>query len=181
MEFFYREMRRRYNILMDGAEPEGGKWNYDHDNRKTPPKGTIIPEPTRFAPDTITQEAMNDVAHEFPEHFGELQPFHYAVTCKDAQIILQHFIEQRLPNFGDFQDAMLQDEPWMYHSHIAHYLNCGLLLPLECIQAAEAAYHAGNAPLNAVEGFIRQILGWREYVRGIYWLKMPDYEKAKFP
>jgi deoxyribodipyrimidine photolyase-related protein len=180
MEFFYREMRRRYAVLMDDDQPEGGKWNYDHDNRKTPPKGTQIPEPARYPPDAITNEALEDVAREFPDHFGDLQPFHYAVTHTDAQKILTHFIDERLPNFGDYQDAMLQDEPWMYHSHIAHYLNCGLLLPLECIQAAEQAYQSGNAPLNAVEGFIRQILGWREYVRGIYWLKMPDYENANF-
>ncbi|MGB0290494.1 MAG: cryptochrome/photolyase family protein, partial [Opitutales bacterium] len=180
MEFFYREMRRRYDILMDGDDPEGGKWNYDHDNRKTPPKGTVIPEPARFPPDAITRQALEDVAREFPDHFGDLQPFHYAVTHQDALQILNHFIEERLPRFGDYQDAMLQDEPWMYHSHIAHYLNCGLLLPLDCIRAAEAAYQSGNAPLNAVEGFIRQILGWREYVRGIYWLKMPEYETANF-
>lgn len=180
MEFFYREMRRRYDILMDGDDPEGGKWNYDHDNRKTPPKGTVIPEPARFPPDAVTRQALEDVAREFPDHFGDLQPFHYAVTHQNALQILNHFIEERLPRFGDYQDAMLQDEPWMYHSHIAHYLNCGLLLPLDCIRAAEAAYQSGNAPLNAVEGFIRQILGWREYVRGIYWLKMPDYETANF-
>ncbi|CAI8357005.1 MAG: (6-4) photolyase [Opitutia bacterium UBA7350] len=180
MEFFYREMRRRYDVLMNGEDPEGGKWNFDHDNRKTPPKGTIIPEASRFAPDPITIEAINDVAHEFSEHFGDLQPFHYAVTRHDALTVLKQFIEERLPSFGDYQDAMLQDEPWMYHSHIGHYLNCGLLHPLECIKNAEAAYHEGSAPLNAVEGFIRQILGWREYVRGIYWLKMPNYEKANF-
>ena len=130
--------------------------------------------------DAITQEVLRDVARVFPDHFGDLEPFHFAVTRKQALKVLKEFIEQRLPAFGDYQDAMIEGEPWMYHSHLSFYLNCGLLLPLECVQAAEQAYHAGTAPLNAVEGFIRQIMGWREYIRGIYWLKMPDYAKSNF-
>jgi len=102
------------------------------------------------------------------------------VTRADALRALDHFIEHRLSQFGDYQDAMIQGEPWMFHSHISFYLNCGLLLPLECARAAERAFHAGDAPLNAVEGFIRQIIGWREYVRGIYWLKMPEYAQENF-
>ena len=120
------------------------------------------------------------VAEHFPEHFGDLEPFYFAVTREDALEALEHFIQERLQLFGDFQDAMLEDEPWMYHSHISFYLNCGLLLPLECIQAAEKAYQQGLAPLNAVEGFIRQILGWREFIRGIYWLKMPEYKNSNY-
>lgn len=116
------------------------------------------------------------VEAEFADHFGDLHPFPFAVTRDQALVVLEEFIEHRLPNFGDYQDAMVQGEPWMFHSHISFYLNCGLLEPLECIQKAEDAYHKDAAPLNAVEGFIRQILGWREYVRGIYWLKMPDYK-----
>lgn len=180
MEFFYREMRREYTVLMDADQPEGGKWNYDHDNRKPPPKEAIIPSPVHFKPDAITQEVCAQVAEYFPDHFGDLEPFYFGVTQEEAQLALHRFIEERLPQFGDYQDAMLQDEPWMYHSHIGQYLNCGLLLPLECVQAAEDAYRKGIAPLNAVEGFIRQILGWREYIRGIYWLKMPEYETANF-
>ena len=111
-------------------------------------------------------------------HFGDLEPFYFAVTRQQALSALQQFISQRLHNFGDYQDAMLQDEPWMFHSHLSFYLNCGLLLPMECVRAAEQAYYDDLAPLNAVEGFVRQIIGWREYVRGIYWLKMPAYASA---
>ncbi|MEP1766318.1 MAG: cryptochrome/photolyase family protein [Sulfitobacter sp.] len=176
MEFFYREMRRKYSILMDQDGPIGGQWNYDTQNRKPPATGLDVPATYMATPDTITQEVMTLVQANFPDHFGDLSPFHFAVTRNQAISALEAFIARRLQLFGDYQDAMIQGEPWMYHSHIGLYLNCGLLDPLECIERAEAAYHAGNAPLNAVEGFIRQILGWREYVRGIYWLKMPDYK-----
>jgi deoxyribodipyrimidine photolyase-related protein len=120
------------------------------------------------------------VAEKFSTHFGDIQPFDFAVSRKQALYVLTKFIEERLCDFGTYQDAMLEGEAWMFHSHISFYLNCGLLLPLECIQKAEQAYYEKQAPLNAVEGFIRQILGWREYVRGIYWLKMPEYEKQNF-
>jgi deoxyribodipyrimidine photolyase-related protein len=180
MEFFYREMRRDHNILMDGEKPEGGQWNFDHDNRKPPPKEAIIPTPAHFEIDSLTKTVIHLVAEYFTDHFGDLEPFYFAVTQLDAQTALDRFIAERLPQFGDYQDAMLQNEPWMYHSHIGQYLNCGLLLPIQCIQAAEKAYRDGRAPLNAVEGFIRQILGWREYIRGIYWLKMPNYEQVNY-
>ena len=180
MEFFYREMRREHGILMDGDKPIGGKWNYDAENRKPPKAGLTIPATYHSSPDPQTCEVLNLVAHEFEDHFGDLEPFHFAVTAKQARQALRQFIAERLHAFGDYQDAMLQGEPWMYHSHLSFYLNCGLLTPLECIQAAESAYHSGQAPLNAVEGFIRQILGWREYVRGLYWLKMPAYAAANF-
>jgi len=177
MEFFYREMRKRHNILMEEYQPVGGKWNYDPENRE-PPKVTIkIPKPFSVKPDEITRECMELVAKKFPDHFGDIEPFPYAVTRKDALKALDHFIAERLENFGAYQDAMLQGEPWMFHSHISFYLNCGLLLPHEVIVKAQEAYHKKNAPLNAVEGFIRQILGWREYVRGLYWYKMPGYAK----
>ena len=112
----------------------------------------------------------------FEQHFGSSENFHFATTRKDALKALEHFIENSLPAFGDYQDAMIDCEDWMYHSHISFYLNIGLLLPLECIRAAETSYNNGQAPLHSVEGFIRQILGWREFVRGIYWLKMPEYK-----
>ncbi len=175
MEFFYREMRRKHDILMDGDEPVGGQWNYDSENRKPPKSGLEIPETYSSAPDSITQQVLELVAHEFGDHFGDLEPFHFAVTATQAGQALDQFIRERLGNFGDYQDAMLQGEPWMYHSHLSFYINCGLLNPLDCIQKAEQAYRAGLAPLNATEGFIRQLLGWREYVRGLYWLKMPEY------
>ena len=180
MEYFYREMRERYNILMDGRDPVGGQWNYDAENRKPPTNGLDIPATYKSMPDSITAIVSDLVARKFDDHFGDIHPFHFAVTRAQALIALRQFIEQRLMHFGDYQDAMLMGEPWMYHAHIGFYLNCGLLLPLECVQAAEQAYHDGCAPLNAVEGFIRQIIGWREYIRSIYWLKMPDYAQQNF-
>ena len=180
MDFFYRDMRRDHNILMDGGEPIGGKWNFDSDNRESPKTGMVIPPPLQFAPDDITAEVLGLVATRCADHFGDLDDFGFAVTRQQALAVLNHFIEQRLPDFGRYQDAMLLDEPWVYHSHIGFYLNAGLLLPAEAIVAAETAYHNGHAPLNSTEGFIRQILGWREFVRGIYWLKMPDYADLNF-
>ncbi|GIS84366.1 MAG: cryptochrome/photolyase family protein [Nitrospina sp.] len=180
MEYFYREMRKKYNVLMKDNEPMGGEWNYDSKNRKPPKDDLLIPEPYCNGIDEITCEVMSLVAERFPDHFGDLEPFYFAVTRQQALQTLNLFIEQRLPNFGDYQDAMIEGEPWMYHAHISFYLNCGLLLPLECVKAAEKAYQQGKAPLNAVEGFIRQIIGWREYVRGIYWLEMPEYAQKNF-
>jgi deoxyribodipyrimidine photolyase-related protein len=180
MEFFYREMRRTYGILMEDDKPVGGQWNYDAENRKPPKRGLDIPATYQSEPDSITQEVLELAGREFSEHFGDLEPFHFAVTAAQAQQALEQFIRERLGHFGDYQDAMLQGEPWMYHSHLSFYINCGLLSPLECIQKVEQAYRAGLAPLNAAEGFIRQILGWREYVRGLYWLKMPDYVSENF-
>jgi deoxyribodipyrimidine photolyase-related protein len=180
MEYFYREMRKKYRLLMKGDAPIGGEWNYDAENRKSPKAGLKIPLPYSCAIDKITKEVMRLVSERFAQHFGDIEPFYFAVTRQNALVALERFIKDRLPYFGDYQDAMLQNEPWMYHAHISFYLNCGLLLPLECAQAAEDAYKKGIAPLNAVEGFIRQIIGWREYVRGIYWLKMPAYASKNF-
>ena len=165
---------------MNGKEPIGGKWNFDTENRKPPKGGLAIPPTYHAKPDSITREVISLVRQRFNDNFGDLEPFHFAVTRDEALIVLKQFIDQRLAQFGDYQDAMIQDEPWMYHSHISFYLNCGLLLPLECVKAAEQAYHDLKAPLNAVEGFIRQIIGWRECVRGIYWLRMPDYLTENF-
>lgn len=180
MEYFYREMRIKYSILMDGEQPDGGQWNYDAENRKPPKQGLNIPKPYNNKIDDITKEVVDLVDKKFSDHFGDLEPFYFAVTREQALDALKSFINQRLPDFGNYQDAMLQGEPWMYHSHLSFYINCGLLLPMECIKAAEEAYKMGKAPLNSVEGFIRQILGWREYIRGIYWLKMPEYAKENF-
>ena len=180
MEFFYREMRKKHSILMDGNEPIGGKWNFDSENRKPPKEGLDIPKPYLVHRDNITNEVIKTVEDLFANHFGDMEPFNFAVTRRDALNVLKSFIKNRLNNFGDYQDAMIQGEPWMYHSHISFYINCGLLLPIECVREAENAYYNGDAPLNAVEGFIRQIIGWREYVRGIYWLKMPGYKRENF-
>ncbi|MEM6812484.1 MAG: cryptochrome/photolyase family protein [Pseudomonadota bacterium] len=180
MEFFYREMRKKHRILMDGDKPEGGDWNYDSQNRKPPKEGLDVPKPYTAKIDDITQECIELVEEKFGDHFGDLEPFYFAVTRDQALYALDKFIEERLENFGDYQDAMVENEPWMYHSHLGFYLNCGLLLPLECVEKAEKAYQDGKAPLNAVEGYIRQILGWREFIRGIYWYKMPEYENENF-
>lgn len=177
MEYFYREMRKKYAVLMEADGPTGGQWNYDAENRKPPTEGLTVPTPFRAEPDQVTRDVMDLVHRRFADHFGDLEPFHYAVDRKGALAALDLFVASRLAQFGDYQDAMIQGEPWMYHSHIALYLNCGLLEPLECVRKAEAAYRTGRAPLNAVEGFVRQILGWREYVRGVYWLKMPSYKQ----
>lgn len=176
MEFFYREMRKKHGILLEGGKPIGGKWNYDTDNRKPPKAGLDIPPPTFTTEDKITKDVKSLVAQHFADHFGDLEPFYFAVTRVQALKVLDDFIRYRLPHFGDYQDAMVEGQPWLFHSHLSFYLNCGLLLPLECVRAAEAAYLRGDAPLNAAEGFIRQIIGWREFVRGIYWLRMPRYK-----
>ena len=175
MEFFYREMRRRYDCLMQDNAPVGGQWNYDAENRKPPKSGLIVPDRSRFDADAITQDVLRLVEAYFPDHFGVLDGFDMAVTRAQAIEVFERFLTGRLPNFGHYQDAMVSDEPFMYHAHIGFYLNAGLLSPAEVIRAAEQVYHSQHAPLNAVEGFIRQILGWREYIRGIYWHFMPDY------
>ncbi|MBT6123317.1 MAG: cryptochrome/photolyase family protein [Candidatus Puniceispirillum sp.] len=180
MDFFYRDMRRRFDILMQGDAPIGGKWNYDADNRESPDLTQAVPTPYRCPPDDITKDVLVLVAARCADHFGSLDDFDFAVTRTDALAVLAKFIDERLPLFGKFQDAMIEDEPWMYHSHIGFYLNAGLLTPLEVIKAVEQAYHDGIAPLNSVEGFIRQILGWREFIRGIYWLKMPGYAALNY-
>ncbi len=178
MEFFYREMRRASGLLMEGDDPAGGQWNFDHDNRKALPKDVRPPKRLRFEPDEVTREVMALVGARFPDHFGDLEPFGWAVTRADALEALDHFISQCLPRFGDYQDAMKQGNGFLYHSVISPYLNAGLITAREVCARAEEAWKTGKAPLNAVEGFIRQILGWREYVRGLYWLKMPAYAES---
>ncbi|BEV10633.1 cryptochrome/photolyase family protein [Asticcacaulis sp. DW145] len=175
MEYFYREMRRAHGILIDDGKPCGGEWNYDAENRAPPRDGLVIPRRLSFRKDAITREVLDLVARAFPDNPGQLEPFHFAVTRAQALKELEHFVAHILPQFGTWQDAMLGREPYMYHSLLSAYINAGLLYPLEVCQAAERAYREDGAPLNAVEGFIRQVLGWREYVRGLYWHFMPDY------
>jgi deoxyribodipyrimidine photolyase-related protein len=177
LEYFYRELRRKHNVLMQGKDPVGGQWNYDSDNRGSfGKKGPgELPGYTSFSPDDITAEVLDEVERRFEEHPGSLENFDWPVTRSDALFALEDFIENRLENFGDYQDAMWTEEPYLYHSRLSAALNLKLLNPREVVQRAELAYTEGHAPLNAVEGFIRQILGWREYVRGIYWHFMPDY------
>jgi len=180
MEYFYREMRRKTDLLMDGDKPEGGKWNYDKENRKPPKSGLEIPPPLIFEPDAITQGVIRMVKEAFPSRIGKIDNFFYAVDREGALAALAYFVENTLARFGDYQDAMVTGEPFLFHSLLSPYLNAGLLSPLEICERIEAAYRNGKAPLNAVEGYIRQIIGWREYVRGIYWWKMPGYEIENF-
>lgn len=175
MEFFYRMMRRRTGILMDGDDPAGGAWNFDKENRKPPDPGKRRAGPLLHEPDTVTRAVLNMVEGRFGTHFGRLRPFHMAVTREQALAVLDHFLHHHLAAFGPEQDAMLAGEPFLHHALIAPYINLGLLSPLEVCEAAEREYRAGRAPIASVEGFIRQILGWREYVRGIYDLQGPDY------
>lgn len=180
MEYFYREQRQRHGVLMQGDEPEGGRWNFDADNREAfaasgPP---AVPPRARFQPDAVTREVMALVDTRFADHPGELDGFAWPVTRAQALKSLHDFIRHRLPLFGRYQDAMWPGEPWLYHAHLSAALNLKLLNPREVVAAAEAAYRDGQAPLASVEGFIRQILGWREYVRGIYWTRMPAYAES---
>ncbi len=175
MEFFYREMRRRHGVLMDQDQPAGGRWNFDAENRKRMPAAVQPPPLPTFPVDSVTQAVIELVGREFADHFGDLDNFDLPVTAEQAALGLDHFVTERLASFGDWQDFMRGTDPVLFHALISTSLNCGLLDPLTACRAAEAAWRAGVAPLNAVEGFIRQILGWREYVRGIYWLRMPQY------
>ncbi|MBK8908518.1 MAG: cryptochrome/photolyase family protein [Rhodospirillales bacterium] len=179
MEYFYRDMRRRTGLLMDDVgEPAGGRWNFDAENRRALPTGVEPPEPLRFAPDAVTREVLALVATRFGNHFGELKEFWFATTSEQANAAFEAFLETALPSFGDYQDAMKEGAKTLYHAVVSPYLNAGLLDPLDLCRRVEQAYRDGRAPLNAAEGFIRQILGWREYVRGIYWLKMPAYAET---
>ncbi|RFU13045.1 cryptochrome/photolyase family protein [Rhodobacteraceae bacterium W635] len=175
MEHFYREMRRKSGFLMDGNQPEGGQWNFDHDNRKGPPKGLSGPVPPRFDPDAVTDAVLTLVEARFGHHFGDLRPFRFATDPDQAQQALDHFIAHALPSFGDYQDAMVRGQDFLFHAVLSAYINAGLLDPLDACRRAEAAYRAGDAPLNAAEGFIRQIIGWREFVRGVYFREGPGY------
>jgi deoxyribodipyrimidine photolyase-related protein len=178
MEFFYRELRRKHRVLMDGDEPVGGAWNFDADNRESFGKNgpdALRPQPKRFTPDLITREVIDLVNKQFATHPGALDGFDWPVTPADAELALQDFIKHRLADFGRWQDAMWTNEPWLFHSRLSAAMNLKVIDPRRVIAAAEKSFRSGLVPLAAVEGFIRQILGWREYVRGIYWLHMPGY------
>jgi deoxyribodipyrimidine photolyase-related protein len=175
MENFYRDMRREHGLLLEGEAPAGGQWNYDAENRKKLPAKTMPPPRRRFAPDTVTRDVIALVDRHFPKHFGELEEFGWPVTRKQALEALDDFVFNGLSCFGDYQDAMKTEAPFLFHSLLSPAINIGLLSPREVCAAAESAWRKKQAPLNAVEGFIRQVLGWREYVRGVYWMLMPDY------
>lgn len=175
MEYFYREMRRKTGLMMEGDKPAGGQWNYDHDNRKPAPGSVVYSGPMRFEPDAVVQEVLDLVGARFADNFGDLDDFWFATDQGQASQHLAHWIKGGLPKFGDFQDAMMGDEKFLYHGLVGLYLNAGLLDPMEVCRAVEQAWKNGDAPINAAEGFIRQVIGWREYVRGIYFLEGPDY------
>ena len=177
MEYFYREQRKRHDVLMQDGEPVGGQWNFDADNRAAfgAAGPGAVPPRAKFEPDATTREVIALVCSRFADHPGRLESFAWPVTRAQALQSLQAFVRERLPLFGRYQDAMWPGEPWLYHAHLSAALNLKLLNPREVVAAAVAAHREGHAPLSSVEGFVRQILGWREYVRGVYWTQMPGY------
>jgi deoxyribodipyrimidine photolyase-related protein len=175
MEYFYRDMRRRFEILVDeNGEPEGGEWNYDTQNREPLPEEIEIPEPITFPPDAITRQVMKEVA-EMDNALGHLAPFSMAVTAEQAARALDDFLENRLVHFGAYEDAMSARHPLLFHSRLSPYLNLGFLSPQQVIDGVVKAYRSGSAPLNSVEGIIRQVLGWREYMYWQYWRAPADF------
>lgn len=180
MENFYREMRLQTGLLINQGKPEGGKWNYDHNNRKPANSGMSFPLPPKFEIDDITRDVIALVAERYSDHVGNLDNFWFAVTTQQANEALDHFIDNALATFGDYQDALLSGEKYLFHAVLSAYINAGLLDPMAVCQRVEQAYHEGKVPLNAAEGFIRQIIGWREYVRGIYWMQMPSYLDSNY-
>jgi deoxyribodipyrimidine photolyase-related protein len=182
MEYFYREMRRKYSVLMDGSQPAGGAWNFDKSNRKSFGKsgpGRSFSR-ARFSPGTITRQVIRLVNERFPNHMGSLEDFSWPIDRAQSLAALDDFIKNQLATFGPHQDAMWSNEAFLSHSLLSASLNLKLLHPIEVIKAAETAYLNGIAPIESAEGFIRQILGWREYVRGIYWMQMPEYRELNY-
>jgi len=179
MESFYQMMRKKYQILIDNnGKPKGGKWNYDIKNRKSLPKNhPDVPKPLQHKPDDITKQVIAEVKKKFPKHFGDLEPFWFAVTHEQAKKSLNDFIKNRLSMFGPYEDAMAQEESFLYHSVLSMYLNIGLLEPKQIINKV---LEKDGIKVESVEGFVRQILGWREYIRGIYWHTMPKYSKTNY-
>lgn len=177
LEHFYRHMRQRTGVLMENNKPTGGSWNFDKENRQSFGKNGpgAVPAPRSFAPDALTQAVMDEVEQRFPNHPGSLQHFDWPVTHQDAAEALADFIDNRLPAFGPFQDACWATEPYLYHSCLSAAMNLKLISPQVVVEAAVTAYERGRAPLASVEGFVRQIIGWREFIRGIYWRQMPAY------
>jgi deoxyribodipyrimidine photolyase-related protein len=178
MEDFYRDQRRRFDVLMEGTDPVGSRWNYDEDNREPPPKKQSelgVPAPYRPREDDIDEQVRRDLDALNLDTVGADGPRLFAVTPAEAKRALTRFIEHRLSTFGRYEDAIMGDDWAMSHSLLSVPLNLGVLHPLDAVEAAERAYRDKAAPLAAVEGFIRQILGWREYMWHLYWHFGPDY------
>jgi len=178
MEHFYRRMRRRYGVLLDGDRPAGGRWNFDEENREAFSRAPEVAEPLAFSPDPVTREVLALVERRLGDLPGSLASFDWPVTPEDAERAARDFFEHRLAEFGRYQDAMWHGRAYLFHSRLSPSLNLKLLDPRRLIAEAERGYREGRAPLAAVEGFVRQILGWREYVRGVYWWRMPQYAEA---
>ncbi|GLZ38011.1 cryptochrome/photolyase family protein [Actinokineospora sp. NBRC 105648] len=181
MEAFYRDQRRRFGVLMDGPEPVGGQWNLDAENREPPPKRARtlgVPGPYQPREDEIDERVRADLDAMGVDTVGVDGPRRFAVTPAEAERALRRFVEHRLPTFGRWEDAMLAEDWSMSHSLLSVPLNLGVLHPLRAVEAAERAYRDGHVPLPAAEGFIRQILGWREYMWHLYWHFGPDYTDA---
>lgn len=180
-EYFYRWIRKKHSVLMDEGKPEGGKWNLDKENRKgASALKEIIPDRKLIKTDELTIGVMVEVDKIFNKSFGDFENFNWATTHKEAWNQMLEFFDTYFKNYGSFQDAMKSNEPFMFHSLLSAYLNSGLLDPMDCIEEAECRYRNNKAPLNSVEGFIRQIIGWREFIRGIYWSNMPHYKELNF-
>jgi deoxyribodipyrimidine photolyase-related protein len=178
MEFFYREMRKRTGILMNKGQPEGGRWNFDIENRSS--FGDVGPallgaEARSFPPDRITRQVIDLINARFPNHPGSLADFNFPVSAADAKTALQDFVRHRLSRFGTYQDAMWTDQPVLFHSQLSGAMNLKLIDPRTVLMAVQDAYHRGRVELHSAEGYIRQVLGWREYIRGVYWTFMPKY------
>lgn len=174
MDRFYRQMRKRFDVLLEDGKPRGGKWSFDADNRKPPKAGLTFPAPIHFRPDAVTKDVIKKVERDFKDNPGDITPFVWPVTRSEARRALKRFIEERLETFGPYQDAMLADNQEMSHSLLSAAINIGLLTPHEVVEAACAS----DAPLASIEGFVRQILGWREYMRAVYVASMPGYESV---
>jgi len=182
-EYYYRWLRKKYSLLMDGDKPLGGKWNFDKENQKSISKLKESPKPRqKLKSDEITISTMVDVENCFPDSVGNLESFNWAVTHTDARKQLQIFLESYFKSFGDFQDAIDKNNSTLFHSLLSPYINSGLLDPMECIVDAVSHFNESrnNIPINALEGFVRQILGWREFIRGVYWENMPQYKEKNF-
>jgi len=182
-EFYYRWLRKKYSILMEKDKPFAGIWNLDKENRSGISK--LKEEPAKrnkVKIDPITFDVMVEVEKIFPKSYGNLESFNWAVTYKSAKKNLNYFLDKYLINYGTFQDAINKDDPFLFHSLLSPYLNNGLLDPMECIKACEKRFFDSDSkiPLNSAEGFIRQVLGWREFIRGVYWENVPEYKSLNF-
>jgi deoxyribodipyrimidine photolyase-related protein len=171
MTHFYIAQRKRLNVLLDGDKPRGEKWSFDPENRKRVPKGLPVPRPPACKPNLFTKEAKTYVENHFPANPGTTEKFFYPVTHENSEQWLEHFLKEKLQNFGDYEDAILKDEPFLFHSVLTPMLNIGLLTPDQILKKALDVGEKNKMPLNSLEGFVRQVIGWREFMRAVYLMK----------